>query len=141
GGFVGVGLEHGRSHLARAVLEGIAFSVREIYAEFERCRMPIGPVRVTGGGARSALWRQILADVLQRPITRAGGDSTLGVAIVAAVGLGFYPDFAFAVHAMVKPLAYEEPDPEGMAIYACLFDGFVRTRDALLKAPRARVVR
>lgn len=139
GGFVGVGLEHGRAHLARAVLEGIAFALREIYAEFERLGMMAGPVRLTGGGGRSALWRQILADVLQRPITRAGGDSTLGVVIVAAVGLGLYPDFASAVGTMSKPLAHEEPDPEGVAAYAALFDAFIRTRDALLHAPRARV--
>ncbi len=139
GGFVGVGLEHGRAHLARAVLEGIAFALREIYAEFERLGMQVGAVRLTGGGARSALWRQILADVLQRPITCAGGDSTLGVVIVAAVGLGLYPDFASAVSEMTKPLAHEEPDPEGVATYATLFDAFSRTRDALLHAPRARV--
>ncbi len=139
GGFVGVGLEHGRAHLVRAVLEGIAFALREIYAEFERLGMAVGPVRLTGGGARSALWRQILADVLQRPIIRAGGDSTLGVAIVAAVGLGFYPDFATATRVMVKPLSHEIPDPEGVGEYTFLFDAFVRTRDALLNAPRARV--
>lgn len=138
GGFVGLGLEHGRAHLARAVLEGVAFALREIYAEFERLGMTVGPVRLTGGGARNHLWRQILADVLQRPVTYGGGDSTLGDAIVAAVGLRLCPDFVCAADTMVKPLACEEPDPEGMAAYEQLFGFFCCTRDALLGAPRAR---
>lgn len=130
GGFIGLGLEHGRAHLVRALLEGIAFAVREIYVEFERLGVSVVSVRLTGGGARSSLWRQIIADVLQCPVIYNDGDSTLGDAIVVAVGLGLYSDFISAVNVMVNQISYEEPDPEGMTTYEHVFDLFCRIRDA-----------
>jgi len=136
GGFINVGLEHGRADLARAVLEGVAFAVREIYDEFVRLGYAVGSLRLTGGGARSRLWHQIIADVLNQPVSRAGGDSTLGVAIVAAVGLGIYPNFPAAVEAMVHPIAHEAPDASGVAMYERAFSRYVSTRDTLLGSLR-----
>jgi xylulokinase len=136
GGFVHVGLDHGRAELARAVLEGIAFALREIYEEFSRLNLQFGAIRITGGGARSELWRQIVADVLERPVSRAGGDSTLGDAMVAAVGLRCYPDFATASAAMVKTTARAEPTSEEAATYRRVFRVFTQARDVLQSAPR-----
>jgi xylulokinase len=136
GGFIHLGLEHGRAEMARAVLEGIALAVREIYQEFARLGLKAGPIRITGGGARSGLWRQIIADVLDRPVTRAGGDSTLGGAMVVAVGLGLYPDFSSAARAMVSELAHEQPDPAGVSVYERIFEVFAEARDILLNVPR-----
>lgn len=138
GGFLHVGLAHGRAELVRALLEGVTFALAEIYAEFKRLGFETGSLHLTGGGARSALWRQIIADVLRCPVTYAGGDATLGSAMVAAVGLGLHPDFASAAEAMVRSLAYSEPDAARAAVYDGVFDYFSQTRDALLESPHPR---
>jgi len=138
GGFVYVGLEHDRADLTRAVLEGVAFAVREIYEEFARLELGVGAIRLTGGGARSRLWRQIIADVLNQPVSCAGGDSTLGNAMVAAVGLGLHPDFVAAAEAMVHRFGHEEPNADGVSIYERIFSTYTSTRDTLLRAFRAQ---
>lgn len=132
GGFLRVRLEHGRAELTRSVLEGIAYALREIYDGFSRLGFDVESVRLTGGGARSELWRQIIVDVLNLPAIQAGGDSTLGNAIVAAVGLGYHPTFQTACKAMVIPLAHEKPDPDHVAAYQRLFTSFTNTRDELV---------
>jgi len=89
GVFAGLHLGHTRGHLFRAILEGIAFAIRhhvDVLAE-----LGVGPsrVRLTGGGARSSLWRQILADVLDLPVQHVEGASpALGAAYAAGVGAG-----------------------------------------------------
>jgi xylulokinase len=135
GGFINVGLEHGRPEFARAVLEGIAFAISEVYAEFDRLGYEIGPIRLTGGGARSGLWRQIIANTLNRPVTRAGGDSTLGDAMVAAVGLGLFSDFGAATRSMVHEMAHAEPDEHEVELYQEIFSRYVQTRECLLSRP------
>ena len=139
GGFLNVGLEHGRADLARAVLEGVSFALAEIYDEFERLGMHIGPVRVTGGGARSGLWRQIIADTLNREVTRTGADSTLGGAMVAAVGLGLFPNFAAAADAMAHTTAHESPDTARVETYRRLRAEQGALRDRLVSGPAARL--
>jgi sugar (pentulose or hexulose) kinase len=134
GGSLNLSLEHGRRELARAVLEGLAYAMREIYAEFKRLGLEIGILRITGGGSRSRLWRQILADVLDRPVIRTGGDATLGDAMAAAVGLGLYTDFGSAAARMVA--AGERLDPRQVEVYDRLFDAFVQTRDRAAAMPR-----
>jgi xylulokinase len=138
GGFVHVGLTHGRAELARAVLEGITFALAEIYGAFAALGFEVQDIRLTGGGARSPLWRQIIADVLKRPVVMAGGDSTLGSAIVTAVGLGVYRDFTTATAEMVHPLAEAEPRAEQSALYDQIIGYFIQTRDALMQSPLPR---
>ena len=92
GGFVNLSLETGRAHLVRAVLEGVAYNARWLRVHVERfIKRPLGPINVIGGGARSDLWCQILADVLARPIRRVQDPifaGTRGAAFQAAVALG-----------------------------------------------------
>lgn len=133
GGFLNLGLEHGRNEMTRAVLEGIAFALREIYAEFKRQDLNIGTIHITGGGARSKLWRQIVASVLNRPVILAGGDSTLGDAMVAAVGMGLYANFNSAARKMVT--IWERDDPYQTETYEKLYAAFVQTRDQLMEIP------
>lgn len=78
GAFFGLTLRHGRAHMARAVLEGVAFGLRDF---FELMRGD--EVRLTGGGARSTVWRQILADALDVPVVVAEGDAATGAAMLA----------------------------------------------------------
>jgi L-xylulokinase len=85
------------------------------------------------------LWRQIIANVLDRPVQFAGGDATLGNAMVAAVGLGLYTNFAEAAETMVSVHAEEEPQPADVAAYERAYEHFAQTRDALLSAPRPLV--
>ena len=95
--FLGLRLQHGRGHLVRAVLEGVAFGVRDIVEELRAQGLEPGRLFVTGGGAASPLWRSIFADVLDMPARHATGDSTLGSAIVLAAGLGLARDVQHAV--------------------------------------------
>ncbi|MBN8999124.1 MAG: hypothetical protein J0H54_06930, partial [Rhizobiales bacterium] len=87
GTFTGMRLSTRRGALARAVVEGVAFALREIQEDFAGFGHPPQPIRLSGGGGRSPLWRQILADMLGQPLTYHASDSTLGSAMLAAVGL------------------------------------------------------
>jgi xylulokinase len=75
----------------------------EIAEEMSRLGLTVRGTCLTGGGARSGLWREIMAAILGCPVWHSEGDSTLGDAIVAAVGLGVYPDLDCASQVMVPP--------------------------------------
>jgi xylulokinase len=93
GAFVGLTVRHGFHHLARAVLEGVSFGLRDSLELMKGAGLAnISQVRVTGGGARSPLWRQILADVLQAEIVTVNTTegAAYGAALLAAAGLGAY---------------------------------------------------
>ena len=94
GAFVGLTLHHGRPHLTRAVLEGVAFGLRDSLELVRSVRVPMaGEIRATGGGIASALWRQILADVLEMPVatTSTSEGAAQGAAMLASVGAGWFP--------------------------------------------------
>ena len=110
GAFLGLNLGHGISDLTRAVLEGVAFAYRDVLDDFVAMGHGITTLHISGGGAASPLWRQILADVLQRPLVYYSADSTLGAAMVAAIGVGYYADCGAAIRAMVHPGIRVEPD-------------------------------
>ena len=110
GAFLGLTLGHGASDLTRAVLEGVAFAYRDVLDDFVVMGHEIRELHISGGGAASGLWRQILADVLQRPLVYYSADSTLGAAMVAAIGVGHYADCGAAIAAMVSPGLRIEPD-------------------------------
>lgn len=130
GGFFNLSLAHGRGELTRAALEGTTYALAEIYQEFDALSIEVDSIFVSGGGARSALWRQIIADVLDCPLTYTGGGSTLGSAVIAAVGLDIYPDIATATQAMVDVHAQHVPALDRAARYRQLFVTFKRLRDA-----------
>jgi xylulokinase len=96
GAFVGLSLSHGRGHLFRAVLEGIAFGFRHHLDVFAELGLAPRRVRVTNGGARSKLWTQVTADVLGLPLEtlRSHPGSALGVAFVAGIAVGAFEDWA-----------------------------------------------
>lgn len=138
GGFLHLGLEHGNAELIRALLEGISFALKEIFLQMKTLNLKVDSVHLTGGGARSSLWQQILSDVLETKIIHSGGDSTLGCAIVAAVGLGLYPNFKSAVENMVHPISTIIPDASRSIAYEQVFQYFQQTRDVLAKIPYPR---
>jgi xylulokinase len=133
GAFAGVGMNHTDEHLARAVLEGCAYALRDIVERLDQLGLGGEEVRVVGGGARSPLWLQIKADVLGRPVRPVPTEepTALGAAMLAAVAGGRFADFDEAV-ARVAGLAADQIEPrpgcaevyaEGHAAYRRLFDG------------------
>ena len=130
GAFVGLTMAHSRPEMARAVLEGVAFNLRLILDSLRAQQGGISAtfagVRLIGGGARSPLWRQILADVFGAPIllpalvTEA---TSLGAAIAGGVGVGLYPDFSIAQR-FVCAAESERPDPTAQARYTELLPLF-----------------
>ncbi len=114
----GLSLRHDRTAWARATLEGVAFGVRARLETLERASAKATELRVSGGGARIALWNQIKADVTGIPVVCVPGDSTAaGTAMLAGLGAGIYKNVHEAVHAAYRPGPVAEPDPRLRDLY------------------------
>jgi sugar (pentulose or hexulose) kinase len=124
GAVIGFGDVHTRAHLYRAILEGLAYALRE---GAERCQRRSGvtleEVRVAGGGSQSDAAMQITADVFGLPAARpqVSEASGLGAAIDAAVGCGLHPDVETAVREMTRLGRVFEPDPSTRRLYDDLY--------------------
>jgi len=118
GAFVGLTVNHSRAHLTRAVLEGVAFGLRDSL-ELMRAMglVPSTEIRATGGGVKSSLWRQVLADVLEARIvtTSTAEGAAQGAATLAAVGGGWFPTVEEACRALVRIPEPTEPSPDAGA--------------------------
>jgi xylulokinase len=115
GAFVGLSLAHDRRHLTRAVLEGVAFGLRDGLDQMLATGMPMpSQIRASGGGTASPLWRQILADVLGAELATVSTTegAAFGAAVLAAVGAGWYGtvDEASVAFVRVSPAASPGPD-------------------------------
>ena len=118
GDFVGLTMRHGRGHLVRALYEGIAFSMRDVLGEFSAQGLRIAEAAIIGGGSRSALWRQIVADVLGLPVfLPARTDASSGVALLAGVAAGFFADEREARAGAAASHARHEPRDATRAMY------------------------
>lgn len=99
GVFLGLSMSHTRADMIRAVLEGVSFNLRIILDAFLAQGIQIPSIRVIGGGARGALWRQIMADIFDRPIERLAfleEATSLGAAVAGGIAFGLFPDFQIA---------------------------------------------
>ncbi len=124
GAVIGFGDVHTRAHLYRAILEGLAYALREGKERIEkRSGVPVTSLRVSGGGSQSDAAMQLTADIFGLPTIRPHVYETsgLGAAIDAAVGLRLYPDFPSAVKAMTRKGREFEPQPQAQAIYNELY--------------------
>lgn len=112
-GFYGIAGWHGEGHLLRALFEGVAFEHRRHVDVLRSAGVRFDTATLSGGGARSAVWPQMFADVLGIPITVAACAETgaLGAAIAAGVGAGVFPDLRAGVQAMTRRHADYTPDP------------------------------
>ena len=101
---VGLTASHTRAHIVRAVLEGVAFSLRDSFTIFDEMKIPVRNIRLGGGGARSDLWRQIQADVYGHPveIVEAEEGAAYGAAILAGVGAGVWTSVDSACDSVVR---------------------------------------
>lgn len=133
GVFAGFTLAHGRGHFVRAILESVAFMLRRNLELLAGAGAHAHEVRSHGGGARSALWNQIKADVCGLPIvTLAGEDAAVrGDAMLAGVAVGVFRDLAAAEQALVTTGARFEPDPANRASYDDAYGRYVRLFEAL----------
>ncbi|HWE61264.1 MAG TPA: FGGY family carbohydrate kinase [Chloroflexota bacterium] len=123
GAFIGLRLDHGRPHLARAVLEGIAFSLRHAMEPLEQAGVHPTTIILAGGAAQSPVMRRIMADVLGRPVAslETAEQSALGAALLAAQHAGFFPTLQAACDAVVRYGPPVEPSPRYTALYEELF--------------------
>lgn len=115
-------MRHTKSHLTRAVLEGVSFGLRDSLELLRALGMPVVQVRASGGGARSALWRQILADVFGAELVtvNVSEGAAYGAALLAGVGAGVYPDVASACELVIKPTGSTLPGPAA-SVYAAYY--------------------
>ena len=130
---VGLAASHGRGHIVRALMEGVAFSLRDTFSIFSELGVPVASVRLGGGGSRSALWRQIQADVYGRAVDTAIADegSAYGAAILAAVGIGRWPTVDAACDALVRGTAASQPRPDVVALMNDRYEAYRRMYPAL----------
>jgi len=120
GSVIGFGPEHGRAHLARAIVEGQAHAMREGRELLERAtRRSVETLVVVGAASRSDLVMQTMADVIGLPATRLHTPeaASLGAAVAGAVGAGLHADVRAATAAMVRPGRRFDPEPEDAALY------------------------
>jgi xylulokinase len=110
---VGLTATHGRGHIVRAILEGVAFGLRETFTIFEEMKVPVSEIRLGGGGARSLLWRQIQADVYGHPVGVVGAEEAVahGAAILGGVRARIWPDVDTACNSVVRVVKRTTADP------------------------------
>jgi xylulokinase len=134
GAFIGLTMTHKRADMIRAVLEGVAMNLRVILEAFLDQGAIIESVRVIGGGARSKLWNQIMANVYGHLILRPTlleEATSMGAAIAGGVGVGLFPDFSIAEH-LTSIANKTEVDPEAQAVYDRLYRVFEIAYQALV---------
>ncbi len=132
---VGLTASHTRGHVVRAILEGVAFSLRDTFTLFEEMHVPVNSIRLGGGGARSLLWRQIQADVYGHPveILEAEEGAAYGAALLAAVGAGVWPSVDAACAATVRVASRVDPQPAAVASLNACYSAFRRVYSATRK--------
>ena len=126
GVFAGLHAGHERGHMVRAVLEGVTFALRDSLELMRRLRVDAREAVAVGGGARSAAWRQMQADVLGVPVVTVGpsGGAPYGAAVLAATGSGGFTSVEEACRAWIRPLDRIEPDPDAAESYGLAYERY-----------------
>ncbi len=125
--FIGLTVRHSQAHLTRAVLEGVGFGLRDSFELLHQVGVgPLHQVRVSGGGARSPLWRQILAEILNRELVTVNTTegAAFGAALLAGVGAGIWPDVADACAQTIRVTGSTQPDPARAAQYSTIYEHY-----------------
>jgi xylulokinase len=133
GALVGLSASHTRAHVIRAIMEGVAFSLRDTFTIFDEMRVPVSNVRLGGGGARSELWRQIQADVYGRDveIVEAEEGAAYGAAILAGVGVKMWPSVDEACDSVVRIANHVKPITNNVAAMNQAYAAYRRLYPAL----------
>jgi xylulokinase len=119
GMWFGLTAGHTRGHLIRSILEGVAFSLRDSIEIFKELEIPVEQIRVSGGGSRSFLWRQIQADIYGKQLVtlRTSEGSAFGAALLAGVGAGIYASVEEAARAAIQIRESMAPHPANVQFY------------------------
>ena len=130
--FTGVSISSTRGDFCRALLEGVAFSLRDCFGTLEEMGLPAKRIFLIGGGARSNLWSEIVCNVFNRPVAiPEPADASFGAALIAGTGIGLFPDAKAAVNACLHIGRRLEPDAAQAAAYDGLFARYKAIHDAL----------
>ena len=131
--FVGMRMDTTRGEMLQAVFEGVAFGLRDSLEVARKSGLDIRKTRICGGGAKSPLWRKIIANVMNLTVETLETEEgpAMGGALLAAVGCGIFPNVEAAADAVVKITSTEEPDPELVALYEERYRTFRRIYPAL----------
>jgi xylulokinase len=124
GAFIGLTVRHHRAHMTRAVLEGVAFGLKDSFTLIQNAGLgAITQVRASGGGAKGALWRQILASVLEAELVTVNTTegAAYGAALLAGVGAGAWADVASAAKACIKITGSIQPKPSELNVYRAAY--------------------
>src|SRR5207248_481357 len=130
---VGLTASHTRGHLIRAVMEGVAYSLKDTFTIFDEMQIPVTSIRLGGGGARSPLWRQIQADVYghEVEIVAAEEGAAYGAAILAGVGAGAWSSVEQACDAVVRVAKRIQPNQRDSATMRTAYGSFRKIYPAL----------
>lgn len=128
GVFFGLSYHHQRGHLARAVMEGVAFALRQTLQISLELGGQVERVIASGGGLESDVWRQIVADILGLPLHQSilTEQAGIGAALLAGVGVGIYPNFEAACRPLMNYGRISEPNSEHQALYQARYEQFLR---------------
>jgi len=134
GAWLGFSLNHTKAHFVRAILEASAYALRDITDQMQNLELELGEIRAVGGGARSALWRQIKADVTGLPVSMLQTVETtaLGAGILALVGTGLLSSIEEAVSNTVRVVETRQPEPAVQAVYEEMYQTYRKAFFALL---------
>ena len=125
-----------RGDLARALLEGVAFSLRDCHRTITDMRLPVSEYILIGGGAKSRLWSRILCDLFQAPCSvPAASDASFGSALLAGVGIGIFPDAITAITTSLRLDRRLTPDLDMAPFYQRQFERYRQIHDALAPLP------
>jgi len=130
---VGLAASHGRGHVVRAIMEGVAFSLRDTFSIFEEMNVPVTQIRLGGGGARSWLWRQIQADVYGHPVQllEAEEGAAYGAALLAGVGAGTWSSVDDACEQAVRVAREIQPHKADVPIMNKQYEAYRKLYPAL----------
>lgn len=119
GVFFGATLRTNRDYFARAVLEGVSYAIRDQFSLLDGAKVPVSEIRAIGGGVKSDTWRQILTDVVNRPLRRVNAEEgpAFGAALLAAVGTGAYATVPEACAQAIRTTDETRPDKETASVY------------------------
>ena len=133
GALVGLAASHGRGHVIRAIMEGVAFSLRDSFSIFDEMHVPVSTIRLGGGGARSKLWQQIQADVYGHSVevVEAEEGAAYGAALLAGVGAGVWSSVDEACECSVRVAKEVKPNPSHAKVMQRQYDAYRRVYPAL----------
>lgn len=133
GALVGLTAQHTRAHVIRAILEGVAFSLRDSLTLFHQLKVPVQSIRLSGGGARSALWQQIQADIYGMPVDLIGVDEgpAYGAALLAGVGTAVWPSVDAACETSVHVAKRVQPIPANVELMNRRYEEYRKIYPAL----------